>query len=589
MNPVSKYISEIGTEKRQNYMLLGKTTQTSLKENSSELFKQAWRDAEIVTKVTRNDVIGVIPNVQWRRGSNSFIPWSPQTTTVSNTYVYIPETGYVYLCVSDNTNNRTDNVGTTSTVKPTHTSGVQRYGDGFSWLPLYKINSSLQKFVTSTWIPVISLNDFEYSDYSGTTQYSKMFSFCDGGTGSTGNCAIYLNKNKEIPSSESIFETYSRGDLYTTIPNLSCSECYFLFEGENDDYISVFYGSQTPENTTETLSKLELIEDLISTSKISSNSQYVSLYNTWLNNGIEDGGIVSVFIDLSDYTSAELEVSESNPEVTIRSTSGSGASIRLLTFINEAGNYEINGIELLDHGQDYKDYLLEIDQNILLGESITSQDIISRIKINMDRADLLGLDPVSTLNCKDVMTYITFGTEEINSLSGDVLFPNEINFYSLVENPTIDTNGVEVTAGRSTGTKYTKEITSYATVLTGNTGFIGGPDLEKLEDEANWDGVGLLSDTGVLKSETTTIHNVDTVSSPGDVKIKLTGDIKLNSQGYTTIKLPDGTEIVVTDVETPDIKQFSGTPISAKIFTPRYTGLSGVNDSISIIITTPVV
>jgi hypothetical protein len=156
MNKVVDYINKIGREKYP-YLLIGKTESTDINNNTSRLFIDGFRDADLTYKVTRNDVSGVIENVQWSR-SKMFVPWkSNLTETQTNYYVYNSQNQFVYLCVSNNEDNRSDLTGQVSTVRPTHTSGIQEYSDGFSWLPVYKVTGGMQKFVSSNWIPVLKI------------------------------------------------------------------------------------------------------------------------------------------------------------------------------------------------------------------------------------------------------------------------------------------------------------------------------------------------------------------------------------------------------------------------------------------------
>lgn len=579
MNKAIDYKLEIG-RKYQNYFLLGKTTQTSLQPNSSELFRQSWKDAEITYKVSRNDVSAVIPRISWNRGSQ-YTPWKPNiSSSVQNYYIYNRENGYVYLCTSDNSNNRLDGYDTVSRFKPSHTTGEMSFADGYSWLALYKITPSLEKFVTSDWIPVPSLDEYEVG-IGGTTPWDRCTSFCNGVVGASGNCAVYMNKEKEIPTSGSSYESYALGDLYTTIPDLTCRECYFLFEDDDDDFVSVFYGDQEAEESIEILSKFDLVEKQIQTGQLSPNSVYYKLYSTWYNNGFEDGCVVSSFIDLSAETTSELIATQANPRLHIKSFTGYGAIIELTTFINSNGNYQVNGIRVVSRGQNYKDISLSIDTSLLPGMDDHQDFINSKIEINLDPVDKLGLDPAKTLNSNSVMTSISLGKQELADES--LILPREINFFSLVENP-IKEGEVSSVAGKSTSSKYTKEIQSFLTTLKFVKSGFSGSDKEKLENPTNWTGVEVVENYSPIS--TIDIKNVSEDASYEYVRVS--GDIKSQYSRISSIILPDGESTTVTpeDVSIPThVTQFTGTPRSSQIVSPRTTG-NLENTSINIITVT---
>jgi hypothetical protein len=583
MNKVTDYINKIGREKYP-YLLIGKTQSTEINSNSSRLFIDGWRDADLTYKVTRNDVSGVIENIQWSR-SKMFVPWNANISqTQTNYYVYNSQNQYVYLCVSNNDDNRSDLTGQVSTIRPTHSTGIQNYSDGFSWLPVYKVTSSMQKFVSSNWIPIVSLDNFE-EPVQGTTPWEKVNYFCNSSPTTEGFCAVYVNKTKSIPTSSSTYDYYSAGDLYTTFES-TCSECYFSFNDNlDDDYTSLFYedSSDIPSSIS-VLGKIDLVGDLINQGKISTISPYYTLYQTWLQNGIEDGGVVSVFIDLSDMQPSELITNVESPSMSVISSTGSGASIRIKTFINESGNYQMKGIELLSHGQDYKDIVLKMQNSSNF--NISEADLISRITINLDRADLLGLDPSQLFNCKNLMTHVTFGNQELNSDNID--FPSSINFYSLVENPTfIDDDENEVIAGTLNTTKYTKEIKSYRTlfkILKTGIG-IGEEAALEVQDVALPVIMERPNETQLTSAY---IKDIDTTSDPTYTIIKITGDVKTSIESATKIELEDGTVLVADEVIVPDhVRQFTGTLLNGKIFDTRTTRDVSGNAAITFSITTP--
>lgn len=563
-NKVTDYIRNYG-KNNVKYLLLGNTS-TTFNSDSLEAHKTAWKDAEVSYRVTKNNIVGVVKNNTWNR-SSYYTPWKlGLATTVTNFYVYVPETGVVYLCISDNPYNRDDLSGDyVSTIKPSHQYGIKRYDDGYAWMPLYKITPDLSKFVTSSWIPVISFDNLDIEG-NQTTQYRRSVQFCDGfSTSTSGNCGIYFKNATRIPTSDSTFTTYQSGALFKSI-TMTCNECFWLFEGEDDNYISVFYGSETASNSITVETKLQEVERLIGEGSISVNSSYKYLYDYYMNNEIEDGGFVWASINLVDKTQTDLEVRTPNPTITVNSMSGTGAQLRLTTFINGSGNYQINGIEIIEHGSGYSDYTLDIDSSVLLG--ISEETLISLIDIKLDAPDNIGLDPLTILNCTNLMTNISVTTQEL--INSNIRVPDTVNFYALIDNPLQKVGSDQFLAGQATNTPYTKSINPrytqyYITALT------PGAAKTKLDTKSNWSNV-----TATYGSRTQKVTIKDVVHAPPFAAtrtvIRVTGDIKDQASGVTKLTIT-GTDYTInktTPVVVPtDTVQFTGRLEKAATFDTR--------------------
>ena len=425
-NNVKNFIKDTGT-RNQLFAFVGSDT-ASTTSDSSQSGIDLWKQSDFSVRIGQNSLSAIVENVPWTK-SRHYNPWSSVSASTGNFYAYNIQNGYVYLCISDNFKNRTDLSGSiVSTIRPTHTAGIQRYDDGYSWRPLYKITSSIERFVSTNWIPVVSFDLFD--DETQQSQLIQTESFCESAPSNLGKCGVYAKIPLSTDTSEETVE-YQKGELFTTANNISCSDCFYLTRN-NEKFTSVFYERlETVASTITIQDQYDRIGELINSNQLTSSSPYYHLYQVNTNDNLEEGSVVSVRIDLSDFTSKQLTVTSENPEITVLSNSGSGCRIRLTTSI-VSDNYVIDGIELISPGSGYKDIIIEIPEGILspaLDESV----LASSIEINLDTIDGLGFDPVSVLNAKHLMIDVRLDKQTIES-SG-ILLPTFVNFFGLIENP----------------------------------------------------------------------------------------------------------------------------------------------------------
>ncbi len=422
---IKKYLSSIGKTENLHF-LIGKTD-NYIETGSNEAGIDLWNNSIFSKRVTRNDAVGVIPNITWKSGG-VYYPWKAFSTSNSDFYVWNKENGNVYICLSNNEFNRKDLSGTiASTYIPNHAYGIKKYPDGYTWLPVYRITGDYLRFVKTNWIPIISFEDFKLSSFS--TEQQNIENFCNDSIDTSGYCALYFKDNKKIAITGGTFEDYIKGERYKTVES-SCGECYYLFD-ENNTLQPVFYGStgDIVENIS-ILDKFDEIGQLIADNRIPSSSAFYALYEI-ANNGPDDGAIISASLNLSDIPLSQLVVNQENPEFTVISLTGSGARIRLKTYRNINGKFIINGIEVIENGKDYKDIILDISSNIF-ASNIKSQ-ILSSIELNLDIIDGLNVDPYDVLECKNVLIDSRIEIQELD-LAG-VPYPTEFNLYGLVSNP----------------------------------------------------------------------------------------------------------------------------------------------------------
>lgn len=549
---VQKYISEIGT-KTQKYLLLGTSSTTSSSNDSDSSSINLWRDSQITYRIGKNDVIGVVPNVTWRQ-SVVYTPWNATTTNIGSYYAYNQLNGVVYLCLSDNDKNRKDLRGkSVSTIPPSHTTGIQRYADGYQWLALYKITPSIIRFVTSTWMPVISLNDFEFDNT--TSKYSELLSFCSGESGACGNCAVYFKENSEVPATLTTNDVYYKGDLFTTLDNTTCSDCFNMFYGD-DNFISVFYGSDAPDSTITIKDKLDEVGEYISQNRLAPSSPYYQLYQMAVNSP-DDGALMSCFIDLSQFTTTELTSTVANPEFTIYTATGSGARIRLTTYVSSSGTNIVNGIEIVERGSGYLDADLSISSSVLPNIDISL--FLSTIELNFDKLDSIGIDPISTLECKNISTDVRITTEDLNN--SNITIPDEINFYGFVDNPLTKTSeGDIVPAGKSIG-KYQSSIQTNNVKLKIAKVSGSAPSKGSQLTLSSENNLNLMSNLVVMSTSNETASEIVLEINGMDA-----GALSNFVIDTDTITIDDGEETyeVIEYTEIPSIVQYSGKITSTK-------------------------
>ena len=181
---------------------------------------------------------------------------------------------------------------------------------------------------------------------------------------------------------------------------------------------------------------------MILANELSSASPYYYLYNINENHNIDDGCILSAFVDLSSFTNDQLIVTQENPEFTIVSNTGSDGRIRLLTTIYQ-DNYVISGIEVIARGSGYKEIILSMNESVFTG--VSADTLINKISVNLDKIDHIGIDPISVLGAQHVM--IDARVEKQTLIDNGIGIPQIVNFFGLVENPIGISGSAEVISG----------------------------------------------------------------------------------------------------------------------------------------------
>ena len=121
---VKNFINDTGVSK-QLFVFAGSNT-TNNTSDSTQNAIDIWNDSDFSLRVGQNSICAVVPNVKWVQ-KKPYTPWNATTTNYGNFYAYNDQNGYVYLCISDNVNNKITLNKNVSNIRPTHTSGIQAY------------------------------------------------------------------------------------------------------------------------------------------------------------------------------------------------------------------------------------------------------------------------------------------------------------------------------------------------------------------------------------------------------------------------------------------------------------------------------
>jgi len=308
-------------------------------------------DISYISRITKDEVSTVIPRINWSYGTN-FEPYYLNSIS-SLTYCYNDITDIVYLCIGKN--QPTGLLGETSfpsTESPTHENGIQTYSDGYSWLAMYKIDFELSQFLTESFIPVSSINDYTTDTTSGTI-YSKYNSLCPGGLEDQGFCYFQYNTVTKSPTEFSGYEIFEIGDnVEKGIPNADwlCYACHEV--GEKLGYKSIFIG----DNGISTIIRnpINELESSINLNKLDVNDRFYVQYKNYEYVKNLNSGIQSLHLDVSSLSIEDRICSTSSPEIIILDAFGFDATAIIQTYYDIRRNAFIaNGITLKTSGQNY--------------------------------------------------------------------------------------------------------------------------------------------------------------------------------------------------------------------------------------------
>ena len=396
-------------------MFLGGFTASSVEQNTIDDDNDVWNEINFLKNIRESDMSVIARRVDWSSGSvyypyaSSGIP-TGATGTQRNFYA-MTDDREVFLCMSGNENNRSDLFGqSASTVKPSRTTDNTVLSDGYRWKFLYKLDLAHSKFLTSNYIPVIDLDDYDETSGSSTVQEEALRSGCGISAGMSGSCCFYFNEDSIDPITDVV---YRKGDLDFCVDDIQCSKCFSYSRNLNRKYNFTRFGTcdKNACASSKTIRKgYELIlADRKRINPSRGNFLQAEVYKSAVDN---DGQIQSVSIDLSGLTDTDLTTTTESPIVTVSSSTGSGAVIRLQTrnsgVVNGVQQYVITGISLSSAGSGYRDI------NIVS----VSNSLSSRIKINLDYVGGLGANPRHALNATKFMIATTIRSDKLPTEAG---------------------------------------------------------------------------------------------------------------------------------------------------------------------------
>jgi hypothetical protein len=341
---------------------------------------EAWNpleDSFFTKRIPENQKHYIASVPLWQANSTYGRYISDQNYTI----VYNEDNLIVYLCVHNQSEFRSDIEPGLSVDKPTHETGRYTYSDGYTWLPLFKIDYTEYEYINGSEIPVPKLEAQEYNTFS-----EKYGALCGPGITTFGCCCLYFKTNSV---DEVTGEVYTKGDVTNETIFSDCYECQKLAEALDRDVTFLagytagsITSSDTGENplcpATKTVKNLkETLQDQEYTIVPGSSKEYQLL----LLNNHNDRGIMSVDLDLTGLSDTAKTISSDNPVLRISDPNGSGATVRVKTVPVGLNGNLIYGIELLSEGSGYGD-LPVVDTSGII--TTTLQDRITLIPYNSE-------------------------------------------------------------------------------------------------------------------------------------------------------------------------------------------------------------
>lgn len=530
------------------------------------------RDVNFLYRIRENEINFITNRYEWKKRIKT-TPWKINSSTSDHRLMFNSSNNIAYLCVSDNSLNRSDvsiRGKNLSLFAPSHTVGSQSYPDGYVWYALFSIDPGKMDLVTSTAIPVPIVDEYSTDPSNTTLQYLYQSKCGPDYKENDGTCCLYYTE-KFIDGSGI---SYEKGDLS---PIKFVSRCYDCIETANKlgyDYnflagITVAYtgkGVTLPlSDDNEELNgisgfqkcapcdckksiftKIEQIGNNIL--ELNPSGSFRFLYDSYSYWNPTKKGIFSVFIDLQSLTDSQRTVSTENPNVFFDSISGSGASAKLITQPANGGYYVI-GIELLSSGSGYNigDAIPRIENN-------ESSILNSLIEVNVTPEDFPE-NPSSMLNNLKTCIKVTVDNDMVKNISNSEL--TEFTKYGILK----DVKSINNSPATSTLNTNEPQISRTTTKLTltpsGTVNIDDNPSLDlsdqsqiTLSESENKKGVKAFFDFSVNSS-------LNVVSGTLELITKDYDNIKVGD----TIKVNEESEYIVSEVDSPKIAFGTGLPL----------------------------
>ena len=390
-------------------------------------------------------------------------------------------------------------------------------------MALFKIDYTLSKFLTSNWIPVPILENLFSETNTGNSLVGLSTDICGSSAGVLGACCLY-NKSREFDPVTSMEIT--GGNLFDCFSSIPCYRCKEIADGLNKE--QVFIQGATCASCSATTEIQSLIEKIdANRDNYSKNSTIITQRNIQEDSEVNDGRILSAFINLSGISAGDLITTEASPAIDLQN-GGEGADIRLSTYPiidpkERTRKYVIDGIHVANSG---KGYHIVSPRVTPAGSSISSL-LSSRIFINLDTKGSLSKDLVEILGVNKLLTKVCLTSDEISSVTSDATQTKFSRFGILQQ--VKDFNGRIIGQGLNTNEGTIKNATY---LVTGTTP--GNQTIRKGEQLSTDSSAALLG--GKLYQNSGRVVQVKTTGGTSHV-FRVMTDKKLNvgEKYYVTI------------------------------------------------------
>ena len=302
---------------------------------SGDIANSDASDISFISTIPKSDISLVARRVDWVK-NKVYTPYDYNGNLSDDAfYAYNTSNGIVYLCISNNNNNRKD-LSSVSRIPPTHREGIVGYEDGYRWAVLYKIDIPLQKFITSKFLPAPDVVT-DFNKNSTTVGIDSLATqLCGSSAGNTGSCCIYTNERKYDAGSKTYTST---NKLDFCICETSCWKCSDIADRLKTEYI--FNKGLTCSVCPTSVSPISGANKVLGENPNPLSNDYIQATNIL---SFGKGKILSVQIDLSSLSIQERVVTNPSPIVTVDGD-GIGFKAQLMTEVDEEYGNVVVGIK----------------------------------------------------------------------------------------------------------------------------------------------------------------------------------------------------------------------------------------------------
>ena len=428
------------------------------------------KDAFLLSKIPASNTATVVKNIPWESGK-IFYPWKSSADPDITPY-YCVYNNILYLCLGNSPNNRIDESGKYLTsIPPSNTSSVPVMGsDGYTWLPLYYIDYTKEKFITDSDFP---LPEFE-TTVSGSNFNAIYSNICPDGITVEGKCCLYY---KEAITDKITGISYSAGSLLHSSVLSYCYECHDMAKQLDLNYkftgnVGITHQCDANYNSVTLLNSLQKQK-----SSIPPNSTKSFQLNLLEDHVSHHDGVFQVEMNLQGISLENKIVTSPNPYLQIVDINTNElASVKLITTQLSDNAHEVIGISLESTGKNhiFPSFTVPGAPNKLLENSISLHTYpreIFEYPENLLKIKAFLVDTqVNVKNIKDET--ITGEFSKIALVSN----PRNISDGTIYQAPP---DAVEV---KNLQTKFKVQVDSSATPPEEETGELGGrKDLEVID------------------------------------------------------------------------------------------------------------